>query len=178
MNQENILTAAKIKMLILDVDGVMTDGGLYYDHMGMVMKRFHVHDGLGIKVAQAAGLDLAVITGLTSPAVEARIRELGIRHFFQGFTDKLPLIEKLAEKENIRLDQIAYLGDDWVDAGVMQRVGLAMAVSNSQPQIKEIARWVGSIPGGHGAVREAIMFILSAQGKDQKQWLKWITPDD
>lgn len=173
MDQDILAVAAGIKMLIIDVDGVMTDGGLYYDSQGHVMKRFNVQDGLGIKLAQAAGLNLAVMSGLSSPAVQSRVRELGIRHYFHGFRNKVPLIEQLAEKEDISLKEMAYLGDDWVDTGPMIRVGLPMAVANAQPEIIRIARWTSRKAGGHGAVREAIMFILKSQNKFEKQWEKW-----
>ncbi|MFP4083351.1 MAG: KdsC family phosphatase [Desulfonatronovibrio sp.] len=173
MDQDILPVAAEIKMLIIDVDGVLTDGGLYYDAEGRIMKRFNVQDGLGIKLAQAAGLKLAVISGLSSPAVEFRIMELGITDYFQGHKDKLPLIEKLAAENNTALKQIAYLGDDWVDASAMLSVGLPMAVANAQQEILRIAKWISQASGGHGAVREAIMYILRAQNKIDQQWRKW-----
>jgi 3-deoxy-D-manno-octulosonate 8-phosphate phosphatase (KDO 8-P phosphatase) len=175
MNQDVLSRAAKVRLLIMDVDGVLTDGGLYYDRQGNIIKKFNVQDGLGIKLAQAAGLDMAVITGLSSPAVESRVRELGIGHYFHGFTNKLPIIEQLILDENISPEEMAYIGDDWVDAGPMLRVGLPMAVSNAQPEIKKIAAWISHAPGGRGAVREAIMFILKSQNKFDEQWKKWTT---
>ncbi len=173
MNENISRVAARIKLLIMDVDGVLTDGGLYYDAQGQITKRFNVQDGLGIKLAQAAGLNLAVVTGLSSQAVESRIKELGIRHYFHGHTDKLPLVSKLADHENIKLEEIAYLGDDWVDAEAMLSVGLPMAVSNAQPEIRNIALWTSQNEGGHGAVREAIMYILKSNGAYERQWRKW-----
>lgn len=156
--------ARKIRLLVLDVDGVLTDGGLYYDSQGRVMKRFHVQDGLGIKVAQASGLEIAVITGLNHNAVEARCRELGITEYLAGNFEKVPLIEALRQKKGLGFDEIAFLGDDWVDAGVMRLVGLPMAVANAQPEVLSLAAWVSQKHGGHGAVREAIAFILDAKG--------------
>lgn len=173
MDQDILPVAAGIRMLIIDVDGVLTDGGLYYDSDGKIMKRFNVQDGLGIKLAQATGLELAVISGLSSPAVEFRIMELGITNYFQGYKDKFPLIQKLGAENNTSLEQTAYLGDDWVDASAMLRVGLPMAVANAQPEILRIARWISQASGGHGAVREAIMYILRAQNKIDPQWQKW-----
>ncbi|WP_028574082.1 KdsC family phosphatase [Desulfonatronovibrio hydrogenovorans] len=170
--------AARIKILILDVDGVMTDGGLYYDHQGKITKRFNVQDGLGIKLAQSAGLGLAVMTGLSSSAVETRVRELGIEHYFHGFTRKLPLIQNLARDTGISCNEMAYLGDDWVDASPMLEVGLPMAVANAQPEIKNLAAWISSAPGGNGAVREAIMFILESRGDLENQWQNWISFHD
>lgn len=166
--------AKKIRLLVLDVDGVLTDGGLYYDLQGQVLKRFHVQDGLGIKLAQQAGLKIAVISGLKSKAVEKRLDELGVFDYFTGYTNKLPKLIELAEKNNLTLSEMAYLGDDWVDAAPMSKVGLPMAVSNAVPEIKRIALWTSSRPGGQGAVREAITFILSAQNKLEQLWKDWI----
>lgn len=178
MSDNPITAAKKIKMLILDVDGVMTDGGLYYDDSGRITKRFNVQDGLGIKMAQACNLELGVLTGLTSQAVETRVMELGIRHYFHGFTHKIPVLRQLCSDTGIDLNEVAYLGDDWVDAGPMLHVGFPMAVANAQPEIKKTALWTSSCSGGHGAVREAIMFILRAQDKLDDQWKKWIDPGD
>lgn len=165
--------ARAVKLLVLDVDGVLTDGGLYFDHEGRVTKRFNVQDGLGIKLAQGAGLEIAVLTGLDHPAVAARVRELGIDEYFAGKVDKLPYIKSMAERKGLTLAEIAYLGDDWVDAKAMRGVGLPMCVCNAQPEIKPLAAWISERPGGHGAVREAIAFILTAQGKYGECWRDW-----
>lgn len=155
--------AERIAILVLDVDGVMTDGGIYVDAHGGVTKRFHVHDGLGIKAAQAAGLEIAVISGLDSPAVAARIRELGIDEYHPGHYRKVPSLQGILERRGLSPEQAAYLGDDWVDAGPMKLVGLPMAVADAQPEIADLALWMTSTRGGHGAVREAIRFLLQAQ---------------
>jgi 3-deoxy-D-manno-octulosonate 8-phosphate phosphatase (KDO 8-P phosphatase) len=165
--------ARHIRLLILDVDGVLTDGGLYYDHAGNVTKRFHVQDGLGIKLAQAAGLEVAVITGLNHGAVAQRVRELGVTEYHAGHVDKARLLEDMCQARQITPAQVAFLGDDWVDAGIMRRVGLPMAVPNAQPEILELARWVPQRPGGAGAVREVIAFVLRAQGKLEGLWRQW-----
>ncbi len=165
--------ARDVKLLILDVDGVLTDGGLYYDHLGNVTKRFHVQDGLGIKIAQSFGLTVAVITGLTHGAVEKRVRELGIEEYHAGHVDKVPLMDGICSRLGCARTQIAYLGDDWVDAGVMQVVGLPMAVANAQPEILRLAKWVSRLHGGQGAVREAIMFLLTCRGQYAAAWEKW-----
>jgi 3-deoxy-D-manno-octulosonate 8-phosphate phosphatase (KDO 8-P phosphatase) len=165
--------ARNVALLILDVDGVLTDGGLYYDHQGRVSKRFHVQDGLGIKMGQSVGLEFAVITGLNSPAVAARAQELGIIEYHPGHTRKVPIIHDILARKNLELDQVAYLGDDWVDASALALVGLPMAVANAQPEIKELAIWISTLPGGHGAAREAIRFILSAQDKYATLWRQW-----
>lgn len=174
MNKDPVQAASCVKLLILDVDGVLTDGGLYYDGQGNILKRFHVQDGLGIKLAQAAGLDIAVITGLSSGAVRDRVKELGIRDYFPGYTHKMPLLHKLAQDKKLTFAQMAYLGDDWVDAQAMSHVGMPMAVANAQPEIKKLALWISSHKGGHGAMREAVNFLLHAQGELYKQWEKWL----
>ncbi len=157
--------ARDIALLVLDVDGVMTDGGVYVDARGGIAKRFHIHDGLGIKAAQAVGLAVAVISGLDSPAVAARIKELDIDEYHPGHRHKVPVLRGILERKNLSLAQTAYLGDDWVDAEPMRLVGLPMAVADAQPEIAELALWTSSRPGGHGAVREAIRFLLAAQGR-------------
>lgn len=165
--------AAGVKLLILDVDGVLTDGGLYYDHEGRVTKRFHVQDGLGIKLAQSLGLGIAVITGLNHGAVASRVRELGITEYHAGHVDKVPLMREICGRAGCAPQEVAYLGDDWVDAGVMQAVGLPMAVKNAQPEILSLARWVSTLCGGQGAVREAVMFLLRCRGQFDAAWEKW-----
>lgn len=165
--------AKDVKLLILDVDGVLTDGGLTYDHEGNVSKRFHVQDGLGVKIAQSFGLDIAVITGLNHGAVAARVKELGISEYHAGHIKKVPVMDGICERLGMTRTQVAYLGDDWVDAGVMRAVGLPMAVANAQPEIVQLAQWVSVLPGGQGAVREAIMFILRCQGHLAQAWEQW-----
>ncbi|OIO02151.1 MAG: phenylphosphate carboxylase subunit delta [Desulfovibrionaceae bacterium CG1_02_65_16] len=162
-----------VKLLILDVDGVLTDGGLYYDHQGNVTKRFHVQDGLGIKLAQSFGLAFAVITGLNQGAVEARVRDLGIAEYHAGYKDKVPLMDEIRDRLGLARSEVAFLGDDWVDAGVMQAVGFPMAVANAQPEILALAKWVSRVSGGQGAVREAVMFLLRCRGQYGAAWGKW-----
>ncbi|WP_461209486.1 KdsC family phosphatase [Desulfocurvus sp. DL9XJH121] len=165
--------AARVRLLVLDVDGVLTDGGLYYDHQGNVSKRFNVQDGLGIKLAQAAGLHVAVISGLDSPAVASRVRELGIEEYHAGHTAKIDVLKGICERLKLGLDEVAFLGDDWVDAGVMSLVGLPMAVANAQPEILVLADVITELAGGQGAVREAVRYILDARGDLDAQWAKW-----
>ena len=165
--------AKRIRLLVLDVDGVLTDGGLYYDPLGEVSKRFHVQDGLGIKLAQAGGNEVAAITGLESEAVRARLEQLGIKRRQMGHAKKLPFLQEMANELGFDITETAFMGDDWVDAAVMRRVGLALAVANAQPEILSLAHWVSTREGGRGAVREAIAFILTAQGKYASLWRKW-----
>ncbi len=165
--------ARGIRLLVLDVDGVLTDGGLYYDSRGEVAKRFDVQDGLGIKLAQGAGIHVAVISGLDSVAVESRVRELGIEEYHPGHREKIPVLKEICAKLEISLENAAYLGDDWVDASPMRVVGLPMAVANAQPEIARAALWTASRSGGRGAVREAIMFLLDCQARTEALWREW-----
>ena len=165
--------AKNIKLLVLDVDGVLTDGGLYYGDDGIVMKRFNVQDGLGIKVAQSMGLEIGVITGLDQKPVAARVKELGITHYFCGNHKKVPLFEEICAKVGVDTSEAAFLGDDWVDLGVMRAAGLAMCVPNAVPEVIEAADWVATRSGGNGAVREAIRFILEARGLLQQALKQW-----
>jgi 3-deoxy-D-manno-octulosonate 8-phosphate phosphatase (KDO 8-P phosphatase) len=152
---------------------VLTDGGLYYGPEGQMAKRFQVQDGLGIKLAQAAGLHIAVISGLDSPAVAKRMEELGVTDYHAGHIAKLDLVRGVCQRAGCTLEEAAFLGDDWVDAGPLRAVGLPMAVSNAQPEILQMAAWVSQRPGGQGAVREAIRFILEARGLLDGLWALW-----
>ncbi|MDC0335950.1 HAD-IIIA family hydrolase [Pseudodesulfovibrio sp.] len=165
--------AKNIKLLVLDVDGVLTDGGLYFGDDGIAMKRFNVQDGFGIKLAQAVGIEIGVITGLDQKPVTTRVEELGIKHYYPGKHKKVPLFEDMCSKVGIEPSEAAFMGDDWIDLGVMERAGLALSVPNGMPEVIAAADWVSTRSGGHGAVREAIGFILEAQGlldKAMKQW--------
>jgi 3-deoxy-D-manno-octulosonate 8-phosphate phosphatase (KDO 8-P phosphatase) len=165
--------AAGIVLLVLDVDGVFTDGGLYYDAKGNVTKRFDVQDGLGVKLAQAAGLEIAVITGLDHTSVRLRMAELGVREFHSGILRKWPLLEEIMARRGVGPEAVAYMGDDWVDASIMRRVGLSLAPANAQPEVLETAHWTASRSGGHGAVREAVRFLLRSRGVLEEMWECW-----
>lgn len=166
--------ARDIKLIVLDVDGVMTDGGLYFDEKGSVSKRFNAQDGLGIKFAQSAGLRVAVITGLASGAVEARIKALKIEDYYQGTTEKTAALDAIRIRHGFEWSEIAYVGDDWVDFGPLRMVGFPVAVQNAQPEVKELARYITVARGGEGAVREVVMFILQQQGKYQELYDHWM----
>lgn len=165
--------ARAIKLLVLDCDGVLTDGTLYYGEDGSVQKRFNVQDGLGIKLAQSAGLEFAVISGLSHAGVEKRVRDLGITRYQGGHHRKVPLLDQFRTELGLGWEQVAFMGDDWVDAAVMRKVGLPLSVPNAQPEILELAAWVSSRPGGQGAVREAVNLLLRAQGLYQDLWQQW-----
>lgn len=165
--------AKNIKLLVLDVDGVLTDGGLYYSDDGIAMKRFNVQDGFGIKLAQSVGLEIGVITGLDQKPVAARVKELGIKHYYPGRHQKIPLFEDMCAKAGVDPSEAAFMGDDWIDLGVMKRAGLAMSVPNGLAEVIDAADWVSERSGGNGAVREAIGFILESKGllaEAMKEW--------
>ena len=159
---------ARVKLLILDVDGVMTDGGLYYCGDGSVTKRFHVHDGVGIGLARRCGIRVAVITGQDKPAVAQRMRDLHIDDYFPGFIDKRKSYETVRERCNVLPEEVAFLGDDWIDLSVMTRVGVPLAVANAQPEVADVALYVTRTPGGSGAVHEAVRLILYCKGELDK----------
>jgi 3-deoxy-D-manno-octulosonate 8-phosphate phosphatase (KDO 8-P phosphatase) len=150
-----------IQCLILDVDGVLTDGGIWLTAQGEELKRFHVHDGVGIKRIQNAGITVAVISGRSSGSVSARMAELNVRHVYQGCADKLSVFNKLINELKIKPTEVAYIGDDLPDLPVMQIVGLGIAVANACPEVKAAAHWLTEKNGGFGAVREACDKILA-----------------
>jgi 3-deoxy-D-manno-octulosonate 8-phosphate phosphatase (KDO 8-P phosphatase) len=155
---------AAIRMLVLDVDGVMTDGRLYFGPRGEALKLFHVRDGLGIKQLTAAGIEVAVISGRKSKMVDVRCRELGVEHVYQGAKDKLPVLEKLCARLKIEPSACACVGDDLPDIPLMQKVALAFAVADAHPEARHAAHLVTKLPGGHGAVREVCDYLLAHGG--------------
>jgi 3-deoxy-D-manno-octulosonate 8-phosphate phosphatase (KDO 8-P phosphatase) len=157
--------AQNIRLLICDVDGVLTDGRLYFTPEGEELKSFHARDGHGIKLVQRAGIDTAVISGRNSKAVALRMESLGVRHVFQGQEHKLPTFLNLLEELGITADQVAFVGDDLLDLPLLRRVGLAVAVADSHFTILNSAHWITSQPGGMGAVREVCDLLLTAQNK-------------
>ena len=159
--------ASNIRMLVLDVDGVLTDGKLYFDHAGNEMKAFNTRDGMGIKALQRVGIEVAVITGRRSEAVVQRMAQLGVKHVYQGREDKLTAFMDLLEQTGLESHQVCFAGDDWIDLPVMIRVGLAVSVADAEERVKEQAHWITSRNGGDGAVREICNLILMAQDKDQ-----------
>ena len=156
--------ARSVRLVIFDVDGVFTDGRLFFGPDGESLKVFHVRDGYGVKRLAAAGVELAIISGRSSQAVSRRMADLGIRHVFQGDHDKVPLFERLIGELGIPPEAVAYMGDDLPDLPVMQRVGLPAAPANGDPVILAASRWVATRSGGDGAVREFCDFLLAARG--------------
>ena len=157
-----------IKLIILDVDGVLTDGSIYLDQDGREIKRFHARDGSGIKFAIRSGLIVAIISGRSSPVVDKRAEELGIKEVYQLAKIKLKPYKELLKKYKLKDDEVAYIGDDVLDLGIMRRVAFAVAVADAHPEVKETADYVCQLPGGNGAVREMIEIILTAQNKWDK----------
>jgi 3-deoxy-D-manno-octulosonate 8-phosphate phosphatase (KDO 8-P phosphatase) len=153
--------AAAIRMLVLDVDGVMTDGRLHFGPRGEALKLFHVRDGLGIQQVTAAGIEVAVISGRRSKMVEVRCRELGVEHVYQGAKDKLAALERLCERLEIPTSACACIGDDLPDIPVMRNVALAFAVADAHPEARHAAHLITRLPGGHGAVREVCDYLLA-----------------
>jgi len=159
-------------MVLMDVDGTLTDGTLYLLPDGQEIKGYNVQDGLGIFLAKLAGLKVGIITGKTSAALEIRSQRLGVDEFHQGILNKKKVLLEIAERHGLSLEEIAYIGDDLGDLEVMQSVGFAAAVADAHPLTKKIARFVCRKKGGHGAVREFIEFILRAQGKWEELQLR------
>jgi 3-deoxy-D-manno-octulosonate 8-phosphate phosphatase (KDO 8-P phosphatase) len=155
--------AAKIKLLILDVDGVLTDGRLYYGPEGEQSKTFHVRDGYGIKRWHDAGGRSAIITGRKSQIVETRARELGVTHVFQDRDDKAAAFAELLDETRLGADECCFVGDDSLDVPVMQQVGLAVAVADAHDTAKSAAHYVTQLGGGRGAVREVTDLLLKAR---------------
>ena len=159
--------AEGIRLIIFDVDGVLTDGSLFIGDDGQEYKAFHSKDGHGMVMLQQTGVQIAIITGRTSEVVRIRMTSLGIEHVYQGKRDKLPAYEELKQATGLHDGQIAYVGDDVVDLPVMTRVGLAIAVQDAHALAKQHAHWVTPSGGGRGAAREACELIMDAQGKLQ-----------
>lgn len=155
--------AARIRLLVLDVDGVLTDGGLYYGPSGEDTKRFHVQDGLALIEAQRAGLAVAVISGRASASVTRRLAELGITEVHQGVDDKSAVLAALMTRLGLDAAEVAVMGDDLSDLPLMRRVGLALAPPNAVREVRAAAHWVSRRGGGEGAVREALELLLRAR---------------
>jgi 3-deoxy-D-manno-octulosonate 8-phosphate phosphatase (KDO 8-P phosphatase) len=154
--------AARVKLMIFDVDGVLTDGRLYYGEHGETLKTFNTLDGHGIKLLAEAGVASAIITGRKSAIVAVRARELGIAHVYQGASDKMVALADLLQQTGLSAEQCGYMGDDWPDLAPMVRVGFAAAPASAHPEVIARAHWVAEAPGGQGAVREVCDTLLRA----------------
>jgi len=154
----------RVRLLILDVDGVLTDGRIIWDSEGRETKQFNVRDGSAIKWLMRAGVGVAWLTGRSSPVVEERARELGVQEVIQGAKQKLPAYEALLRRSGVQTEDVCYLGDDLPDIPVLKRVGLACAVADAAEEVKAVCQVVTRAAGGSGAVREIAERILRAQG--------------
>ena len=164
-SREGALTRAKgVKLMIFDVDGVMTDGTLYYSERGEELKAFNIQDGHGIKMLKQYGVEVALITGRRSRAVELRAANLGIAHLYQGVEDKRGAYAALLEQLRLAAEQSGYMGDDLLDLPLITRCGFAATVAAAPEAVRKRAHYVARTGGGHGAVREVCEFILHAQG--------------
>ena len=162
-------SAAAIRLLILDVDGTMTNGLLYFGPRGEALKVFNVRDGQGIKRLDAAGIRVAVISGRTSKMVDVRCRELGVEHVIQGASDKVLAFENLRKRLKIEASESACVGDDTPDVPLMKTVKLAFAVADAHPEALRAADVVTSLPGGRGAVREVCDYLLASRERFRKK---------
>jgi 3-deoxy-D-manno-octulosonate 8-phosphate phosphatase (KDO 8-P phosphatase) len=166
--------AAKIKLLVFDVDGVLTDGSLIIGDDGEEYKAFFSKDGLGMKMLQKTGVEIAVITARTSNVVLHRMQSLGIKHIYQGQLDKLPAFDKILNELGISNEQAAYVGDDVIDLPVLLRAGLAITVQDAHPLVKQHAHWQTPQCGGRGAARDVCELIMQAQGTLEVQFQKYL----
>lgn len=169
VSPEVLVRAKKIKVVIFDVDGVMTDGGLTIGDDGQEYKTFNSHDGLGMKLLRKSGVQMAIITGRTSDVVKKRSESTGITHFYQGVEDKLAAFNDLIAKLNISAEEAAFMGDDVVDMPPMLRCGLAVTVPAAPDTVKSRAHFTTQRGGGRGAVRELCELIMQAQGTLDEQ---------
>lgn len=151
---------SKIKMLILDVDGVLTDGKIYYNGSAGWVRSFHIRDGAGIKLLQSKGYEIGIITGSKSEDIRERAKVLGIQHFFEGRIDKVPALQEIVKSTGLKFSEIAYMGDDFFDVPVMEQVGFSATVPEAVDEAIDKAKYITKRSGGEGAVREVCELIL------------------
>lgn len=174
--QDILEKAAKIKLVIFDIDGVLTTGALFIGDDGQEYKAFNSKDGHGLRMLQDGGVDVAILTGRSSQVVAHRARDLGISRVYQGKRQKLPAYEELLQETGLSPEEVAYVGDDVVDLPVMTRVGLAICVQDGHPFVKRHAHWITEHNGGCGAGRDVCELILEAQGKLEAMLESYIAP--
>jgi len=168
IDEDVLARAARVRLLLMDVDGVMTDGSYWQvpDGRGGLaeIKRFDSQDGIAFQWLRRFALQAGVISGRTSVATEERARSAGFKFVYQGHTEKIPILEEILEQSGLAAEQVAYVGDDFTDVVVMHRVGFAVAVANAKPEVRRHAHWVTTNPGGRGALRDVVELLLKAQG--------------
>ena len=174
---ELIEKAKRIRCLISDVDGVLTNGLLYLDNAGNELKAFHVQDGMGLKLLMAAGIQVAVITTARNAVIDHRMQQLGIQYYFKGQVDKRLAYQQLKAQLGLKDEAFAYIGDDLPDLAIIRQVGLGIAVANAVKEVKEFAIWQTQAHGGNGAVREVCDFILEAQGQQETALNKYLSTE-
>lgn len=157
--------ARNVRVMVFDVDGVLTDGGLWYGEHGEQLKCFNALDGHGLRLMRESGITVALVTGREGPILARRAAELGIALVQQGIRDKAQAIAALAQEQGCSLSEVGFMGDDIIDLAALQRVGFAASVPNAPAYVSQVAHWVSSRPGGSGAVRECCDLILAAQGR-------------
>jgi len=162
--QDIIQKTKQIRLVIFDVDGVLTDGHLFFDQNGVEYKSFNAKDGQGLKLLMQSGVQVAIISGRKSAAVEIRMKNLGIQHVYQGHENKIAAFESLCSDLNLKPEQVAHVGDDLPDLALMSRAGLGIAVQDAHQEVIKRADWQTQLPGGRGAAREVCDFIMKAQG--------------
>jgi len=167
-DEDVLARAARVRLLLMDVDGVMTDGSYWHvpDGQGGLaeIKAFDSQDGIGFQWLRRFGIKAGIISGRVSVSTEERARSAGFAFVCQGHTEKIPILEEILEKAGLDAEQLGYVGDDFTDVVVMHRVGLAIATANAKPEVKAQAHWVTPSPGGHGALRDTVELLLKAQG--------------
>jgi len=168
-DEDVLARAARVRLLLMDVDGVMTDGTYWNvpDGQGGLaeIKAFDSQDGIAFQWLRRFGIQAGVISGRVSVATEERARSAGFTHIYQGHTEKIPILEEILEKAGLQAEQVGYVGDDFTDVVVMHRVGFGVATANAKPEVKAEAHWVTASPGGHGALRDVVELLLKAQGR-------------
>ncbi len=168
---------ARVDLLLLDVDGVLTDGRVVLDDRGVETKAFDVRDGHGLKLLQRAGVEVGFVTGRRSRVVEHRARELGVREVHQGVRNKVEVVRAILDRRGLRPERVAYVGDDLVDLPVLTQVGVGITVADAPAYVRERVHWVTSRPGGRGAVREVCEAILRARGAWDAVTRKYFEPE-
>ena len=168
-DEDVLARAARVRLLLMDVDGVMTDGTYWHvpDGQGGLaeIKAFDSQDGIALQWLRRFGIKAGIISGRVSVATEERARSAGFEHVYMGHVEKVPILEEILEKAGVPADAVGYVGDDYTDVVIMHRVGLAVATANAKPEVKAEAHYVTAAAGGHGAVRDAVEMLLRAQGR-------------
>lgn len=160
--------AKEIKILLLDVDGVLTDGTIVYTHSGTEMKSFNTKDGFGIRLLREAGVEVGLITARSSEAVRRRAQDLNLTHVYQGVRNKIEAYDEIMAELKLEVQEVSYMGDDWLDLPLLTRVGFPVTVADAVPEVKEVAHYVTKQFGGKGAVREVCDLIIEAKGNHQE----------